>query len=138
MLFYFDPFDFVTMEKTIDDSTFEVLKPQSPRHKDDDSFQMQVLTILHNLKEDFHSMANCVAKLENYQAHSALPDKTQSVLGSLSKSQSNVKTNVQSTPWADVDPSEKPNFSFVPHWDEEDNRSTRVKLFKTSVKRRSF
>ena len=128
----------VTMEKNTNNSTFEVLEPLSPRHKDDGSFQTQVLTILHNLKEDFHSMGDRVAKLENYQAHSALPDETQSVLGSLSMSQDDVKTDVQSKPWVDVDLSERPDFSFVPRWDKEDHRSTGVKLLKTSVKKEAF
>ena len=48
---------------------------------------------------------------------------------------------VHSTPWADVDPSEKPVFSFIPSWEEEegdDQKTTGVRLFKTSKKTEAF
>ena len=51
----------------IDDSSFEVLQPATPRCSGDDSFQNQVLSILHNLRQDFHIMSNHVTKLEDHR-----------------------------------------------------------------------
>ena len=97
-------------EKMIDDSSFEVLRPATPRHSGDDLFQSQVLSILHNLKEDFQNMSDRVTKLEDHRAQSTLSDETQSVNSKPSKPQEDGEPAVHSTPWADVDPNEKPDF----------------------------
>ena len=71
---------------------------------------MKVLSILHNLKEDFQNMSDCVTKMEDHRVQSALSDETQSVNSEPSKPQEDGEPAVHSTPWADVDPNEKPDF----------------------------
>ena len=127
-------------EKMIDDSSFEVLQQATPQCSGDDLFQSQVLGILHNLKEDFQHMSDRVAKLEDHRVQSAFQDETQSV-NEPSRPQEDGEPAMQSTPWADVDPNEKPDFSFIPSWDEEeedDQKTTGVRLFKTSEKTEAF
>ena len=58
----------VMMENIIDDSSFEVLKPATTRRSGEDSFQNHLLSILHNLKEDFHNMSDRVTKFEDHWA----------------------------------------------------------------------
>ena len=85
-------------------------------------------------------MSDRVAKLEDHRVQSAFQDETQSV-NEPSRPQDDGEPAVQSTPWADVDPNEKPDFSFIPSWDEEeedDQRTTGVRLFKTSEKTEAF
>ena len=101
------------MENVIDDSSFEVLKPATTRHSGEDSFQNHVLSILHNLKEDFQNMIDHVTKLEDHWAQSVLLDETQSVNSEPSKPQEDGEPTVHSTPWADIDPCEKPDFFFI-------------------------
>ena len=54
-----------------------------------------------------------VTKLEDHWAQTALLDETQSVNSKMSKPQKDGEPTVHSTPWADVDPTEKPDFSFI-------------------------
>ena len=70
------------MEKMIDASSFEILQPATTQRSWDDSFQNHVLSILHNLKEDFQNMFDHVTKLEDHWTQSALLDETQSVQAS--------------------------------------------------------
>ena len=101
------------LEKMIDASSFEVLQPATMWCSWDDSFQNHVLSILHNLKEDLQNMIDHVTKLEDHWAQSALLDETQSVNSKMSKPQEDGEPTVHSTPWADVDPSEKPDLSLI-------------------------
>ena len=85
-------------------------------------------------------MSDHVAMLEDQQVHSAFQDETQSV-NKPSRPQEDGEPAIHSTPWADVDPNKKPDFSFIPSWDEEaedDQKTTGVKLFKTSKKTEAF
>ena len=114
-----------------DVSSFEVL--ETPRRNEkSDSFQDQVLAILTNLKKDMQNMGNQVDKLEDWQVQSALEPINQVVNDSVLQSDNG--SIVQSTPWADGDPMDKPDFSFAPMWDEdeEDNPKKGINLFKVS------
>ena len=103
----------VMMENIIDASSLEVLQPATTWCSWDDSFQNQLLSILHNLKEDFHNMSFRVTKLEDHWAQSALSDETQSVNSKMSKPQEEGEPAMHSTPWVHVDLSEKPDLSFI-------------------------
>ena len=58
-------------------------------------------------------MSDRVTKLEDHWAQSVLSDETQSVNSEPSKPQEDGERTVHSTPWAGVDPSEKPDFFFI-------------------------
>ena len=104
------------------------------RDEKSDLFQDQVLAILTNLKEDMQSMGNRVANLEDRQAQSAPEPISQVAVLSDNGS------IVQSTPWADRDPLEKPDVSLAPTWDEdeEDDPKRGFNLFKVSEKTELF
>ena len=86
-------------------------------------------------------MSDCVTESEDHRAQSALSDETESVNSKPSKPQEDGEPAVHSTPWADVDLNQKLDFSFIPSWDEEeedDQKTTGVRLFKTSEKVEAF